>query len=419
MPLRNLLTKASDRRTVFAPIAKERYFDKMTGLNFIDISQVSTRPFRNNKVISLFSGAGGLDLGLEMAGFETAICVEIDADCRATLAYNRPQWCPATDSVQAANGDIRKVSAYELLKSAGILPGELALVAGGPPCQPFSNIGKKEGVADLVNGTLFAEFIRIVTDCRPSAFLFENVEGFGHGRNQEIRDRIVDELGSQGYYICQGVLNAADYCVPQQRKRFIMLGCRTGNIPCFPFPLAFVNAETRDMLHARTGYLSSEPVRLWKTLEEALDDVKSWPRSRSDYALMNTSDIVRRRMEYIGIGQNFKVLPMDIRPNCWKTGKHQGHDTFGRMRLDRPALTIRTAAYNPMKGMYIHPYENRGLSSHEMAAIQSFPPEWMFRCHQRNTVTLVSVGKQIGNAVPPLLGKALGLAIRQFLTNSI
>ena len=130
---------------------------------------------------------------------------------------------------------------------------------------------------------------------------------------------------------------------------------------------------------------------------------------------MNISQVVQDRMALIRQGQNFKVLPMDMRPNCWKEGRHQGQDTFGRLRADRPSVTIRTAAYNPAKGMYIHPYENRGLSSHEMAALQSFPPEWEFKCEGMKKVTLVSVGKQIGNAVPPLMAKAIGLAVRRAL----
>jgi DNA (cytosine-5)-methyltransferase 1 len=118
-------------------------------------------------------------------------------------------------------------------------------------------------------------------------------------------------------------------------------------------------------------------------------------------------------MTYIKQGENFKVLPMELRPECWKTGKHQGNDTFGRMIADITSCTIRTAAYNPAKGQYIHPFENRGLSTVEMAALQSFPLNWYFRCKGSNKVTLVSGGRQIGNAVPPLLAQALGAAIKK------
>jgi len=102
-----------------------------------------------------------------------------------------------------------------------------------------------------------------------------------------------------------------------------------------------------------------------------------------------------------------------VRPKCWQSGKHQGNDTFGRLISNLPSVTIRTAAYNPAKGMYIHPFENRGLSTIEMAALQSFPYNWSFKVKGREKVTLVSGGKQIGNAVPPGLANALGLAIKQ------
>ncbi len=128
---------------------------------------------------------------------------------------------------------------------------------------------------------------------------------------------------------------------------------------------------------------------------------------------MNISDVVKHRMTYIPQGKNFKVLPMELRPNCWKTGKHQGNDTFGRLIPDLPSVTIRTAAYNPAKGMYIHPFENRGLDTIEMAVLQDFPLDWEYKTSGRDKVTLVSGGKQIGNAVPPGLARALGLAIRK------
>ena len=150
----------------------------------------------------------------------------------------------------------------------------------------------------------------------------------------------------------------------------------------------------------------------WVTVAEAFASIPPGHRNRSDYALMNISPVVRQRMSCLQQGENFKALPMDMRPNCWKNGKHQGQDTFGRLRADRPSVTVRTAAYNPAKGMYIHPFENRGLSSHEMAALQSFPADWIFRCKGSDKVTLVSVGKQIGNAVPPLTARAVGLALK-------
>ena len=132
---------------------------------------------------------------------------------------------------------------------------------------------------------------------------------------------------------------------------------------------------------------------------------------------MNISEKVRQRMQRIGPGQNFKALPMEMRPDCWRNGRHQGADTFGRLRLDRPSVTIRTSSYNPSKGRYIHPTEDRGLSTLEMAVLQSFPEEWRFVCAGRPT--LVGIGRMIGNAVPIGLATALGHAIRHTVRRPI
>ena len=127
---------------------------------------------------------------------------------------------------------------------------------------------------------------------------------------------------------------------------------------------------------------------------------------------MGVSAPVEERMNYVGVGQNFKVVPAELLPNCWKSGKHVGSDTFGRLNPAEPSVTIRTAGYNPSKGRYIHPYENRGLDTIEMAKLQAFPSDWYFHCHDRKKVTLVSAGRQIGNAVPPPLAQMLGYSVK-------
>jgi len=169
-----------------------------------------------------------------------------------------------------------------------------------------------------------------------------------------------------------------------------------------------------DGLNAFPDYLPSD----WVTVQEALNILPSDYQKREDYKQMNISDIVRERMRLIKQGENFKVLPLDMRPNCWKNGKHLGQDTFGRLKENEPSVTIRTAAYNPTKGKYIHPHEDRGLDLIEMAALQSFPYSWKFKCSEGKRITLKSGGAQIGNAVPPPLAKALGDALYVQLTHS-
>lgn len=389
------------------------FFTKMkTTEKFIDISEANNVSLNNNKVVSLFSGAGGLDIGLESAGFSTAVCVEIDADCRETLRVNRPQWKLFENADGRIPGDIRGIGAGELMKIAGLKKGEAALVAGGAPCQSFSNIGKKDGVNCPENGNLFLEFLRIVRGISPRAVLFENVAGITQEKHTEVINQMKTLLEEAGYGVAHTILNSANYGVAQRRERFFLIGIKRAIKPAFPLPTHY---KSMDDWKSFTADFDSIPIMLpapWVTLEEALSRIPKNSAQRSDYALMNISDVVKERMKYIPPGKNFHVLPMEMRPNCWKHGRHKGLDTFGRLKLDEPSVTIRTAAYNPMKGKYIHPTSDRGLSTHEMATIQDFPYSWEFKSASRERITLVSGGRQIGNAVPPSLARALGLAIK-------
>ena len=398
------------------------YNNTKSETKFIDISDF---PFGKNgmqfPVVSLFSGAGGLDIGLEESGFHTAVCVEYDADCRETLRYNRPEWKLFEEGVKIEKGkmktripgDIRDIGVDELLKLSGLKKGEAALVVGGAPCQPFSNIGKKLGKNDEKNGDLFLEFVRIVKGVSPEAFIFENVVGITQQKHADVIKYMADKFKGLGYGISHAILNSANYGVPQRRERFFMIGIKGVENPSFPFPTHFKDEKHYETFVKDFDVFPVRNFKKWVSVKEAFKKMPKNQERRIDYALMNISDLVVKRMTYIKQGENFKVLPMNLRPDCWKSGKHQGNDTFGRMIADLPSCTIRTAAYNPAKGQYIHPFENRGISTVEMAALQSFPFNWYFRCKGNDKVTLVSGGRQIGNAVPPLLAQALGAAIKK------
>ncbi|MBS1713163.1 MAG: DNA cytosine methyltransferase [Armatimonadetes bacterium] len=337
--------------------------------------------------VSLFSGAGGLDLGLERAGFQTLACVEKDADCAATLKANRPEWRLVGGRSSSGCGDVRDLDGSDVLKTVGLRRGDLDLVAGGPPCQSYSNLGLGLGESDPHNGDLAGHYLRLVEEIFPRSVLFENVEGFNQPKHGEARDRLIRGLESLGFSLAAGVLNAADFGDPQNRRRFVLIGARCGE------------ARLPTPTHAGRH----------RTVAEALEDVRRWSPDRPDNVVMGIGATVKERMRHIGPGENFKVLPDRLRPPCWRSGKHQGADTFGRLRLDRPSVTVRTSSYNPTKGRYIHPTENRGLSTLEMAVLQSFPEEWRFVCAGRQS--LVGIGRMIGNAVPVRLATALGRAV--------
>lgn len=401
------------------------YQSRLNNKKYIDISDVKKQiKEHNNKVVSLFSGAGGLDIGLELAGFNTTLCIENDIDCRETLRHNRPEWILFEESHKIENntsheripGDIRDISPNEVLNYCNLKKGDFSLVVGGAPCQPFSNIGKKLGKDDEKNGDLFLEFVKMVKGLQPQAFIFENVVGITQKRHSEVILYMIEKLQGLGYGISHDILNAANYGVPQRRERFFLIGIKGIDNPAFPLPTHFKDINHYEsFINDLSEFPKKNSFKRWVSVKDAFDKIPDDAPDRSDYAVMNVSDIIKRRMSFIKQGQNFKALPMNMRPNCWKSGSHEGTDTFGRLVADSPSVTIRTAAYNPTKGMYIHPFENRGLSTIEMAALQSFPYNWEFKTKKRNNITLVSGGKQIGNAVPPLLAKALGLAIAKQL----
>ena len=408
------------------PVAKSTnnsiYFeDSRSRTRYLDTRQEYLAPSFTNDltVISLFSGAGGIDIGLEEVGYQTLVCVDNELDCRITLKHNRPDWVvfdsttkkSGKKTIERAAGDIRDIAPEELLEAAGRKKGEVTLIAGGAPCQPFSNIGKKQGKNDARNGDLFLEFVKMVKGIEPQAFIFENVTGITQKKHAKIIDYMKEQFSDMDYGISHTILNAANYGVSQRRERFFLIGIKRAENPAFPLPTHYRDQASWDTF---VRYFDAEPTPPpwpWVSVKELFSGLPKNYKKRGDYAVMNISDVVKERMKFIKQGENFKVLPMEYRPNCWKNGKHLGSDTFGRLVEDLPSVTIRTAAYNPSKGRYIHPKEDRGLNTIEMAGIQGFPYDWEFKSFNREKVTLVSAGKQIGNAVPPPLAQALGKAI--------
>ncbi|MCW5941723.1 MAG: DNA cytosine methyltransferase [Fimbriimonadaceae bacterium] len=357
-------------------------------------------------VVSLFSGAGGLDLGFEQAGFETLVCVEHDRHCRRTLAANRPQWRLIEGDDPTNPGDVRRVRPEAILTTIGRRRGEVDVVIGGPPCQSFSNLGRKLGAQDPANGDLFVHYARLIDGLLPRAFVFENVEGLTQTRHDDVRAHLHSRFRALGYRLAEGMLVAADYGDPQLRRRFVIVGMQGVDDVGLPEPVYFADPESHASFFA--DHSDPLPFRPYRTLGEALSE--PLPHGREDDLRMGVTDEVRARMRWIGPGENFRVLPDALRPACWRTGRHQGADTFGRLRADRPSVAVRTSAYNPSKGRYIHPTEDRGLSTLEMARLQSFPDEWRFVCDGRPT--LVGIGRMIGNAVPVRLAHAIALAVR-------
>lgn len=353
----------------------------------------TTVPLRMSKpkVISLFSGAGGLDYGFEAAGFETGVAVEMSSACCETLRANR-KW-PVIER------DIFEVSSKEMLEAAGLKKGEAGLLIGGPPCQPFSKSGywAKGDAARLDDprANTLGAYLRVLEETLPRAFLLENVEGLAYrGKDEGLRlllDVIakINKRTKSNYQPTFKVLNAADFGVPQVRKRLIMIASREGTT--FDFPSNGFNA-----VGTQLSLFNSPPLR--RTAWDAIGDVTPDPNEDLDLT-GRWADLLPSIPE----GHNYQ----------WHTDRMGGEPLFGwrrhfwsfllKLAKDQPSWTIQ-AQPGPASGPF-H-WNNRRLSMRELCRLQTFPDD----------VSIVgnrtSVQRQVGNAVPSLLGEILGRAIR-------
>jgi DNA (cytosine-5)-methyltransferase 1 len=340
--------------------------------------------------VDIFCGAGGLSLGAEMAGFQVRFAVEKDKSAAATYRYNHPNTIVLED-------DIHNINPLDYL-----LPNEhVSIVFGGPPCQGFSSSNTMTRNMDNPNNSLFEEFLRFVSLIQPDWFLFENVEGFIHFEDGKIQNLVEKCFKQLGYRVFPKVLWASDYGVPQHRNRFFMVGNRL-NIE-FEYPMTYgtritVEEAIGDLPDLENGQQEeSMPYKLpsHKASMYARMMRKGSKRSRQNYVSRN-ADYVVERYGYIGQGQNWRAIPDELMQNyANKANCHSG--IYKRLKANEPSIVIS----NYRKNMLIHPYQDRGLSVREAARIQSFPDKFIFKG------TLMGIQQQIGNAVPPLLAKAI------------
>lgn len=344
------------------------------------------------KVISLFSGAGGLDYGFEAAGFETAVALELDHACCETLRENRPSW-------MVMEADVLKVSGKDVLKASGLKLGQADVLIGGPPCQPFSKAGYwSRGdalrLSDPRAATL-AAYLRILEETKPRVFLLENVEGLGYRGKDEGLRLILDEIqainrriGTKYDPVFQ-VVNAASYGVPQLRKRLIMVGARDGKVFRVPPPTHRVSATESDLADSHL----EPPHTAW----DALGDLSLGPEE--DVAATGQwADLLPSIPE----GENY----------LWHTDRGGGSPLFGWRRrywsfLLKLAKNLPSWTLQAQPGPAIGPFhwDNRRLSMRELCRLQTFPDDVVVRGSR------YVVQRQIGNAVPSLLAEVFARAI--------
>lgn len=239
------------------------------------------------KIISLFSGAGGMDIGFHKAGFETAVAVEQDPSCCATLRRNMP-------NVNVIEGDITKISTSEILQAGNLQPLDAALVIGGPPCQSFSLAGRRMGMDDP-RGKLILEYIRVVREALPVAFVMENVKGMANWSEGKALDAILSEASREilyddkvyKYELSYEILNAVDYGVPQFRERIIIVGNRIGKKFNFPMPTHISPSEIQMDL-----FKTSE--NRWTTVWDAIGNLP--PAEEPSETALRVSGTIKERI---------------------------------------------------------------------------------------------------------------------------
>lgn len=382
------------------------------------------------RVIDLFAGAGGLSEGLSEAGFHCLFANEAVPVYAQTYMKNHV-------GAKVLTSDIRTVDANDIMQSLGLQRGELDLIAGGPPCQGFSINAPIRSNEDSRNH-LFREYLRFVDAFAPRAILIENVPGLVSFEKGATLHAIIEALANLGYGADVHILGAAYYGVPQMRWRTIIIGLRGREVPIEAFPSPIFHAPIRP--NFTTTFDGKQLVKLptceelakFTTVEEAIGDlpplkcgekgnaIKEYhTEPQCEYQHMmrvgsggvynheapKLSDTNLARMKYIKPGGNWTDIPYDLLPKGMQKARRSDHTMrYGRVRPDGLASTILTKC-DPHWGAYFHYSQDRSFTVREAARIQSFPDHYVF-CG--NTAEQFA---QVGNAVPPLLAKAIGLSI--------
>ncbi len=350
---------------------------------------------KNRTVISLFSGAMGLDIGLSKAGLKIAIGQDFEPTCVETMRVN---------GHNVIGGDIREIDPQNLLEHTGLHIGEPFLICGGPPCQPFSTAGKRLGINDP-RGSLFMDFIRMIDYIRPRFFVMENVKGIMSAPLKHVPiserdetdpeqqlgtvlDVILAEFDKLGYKTVYGVLDAVNYGVPQFRERFILIGSRDHENIFLPVPTHF-------QMHQNPEYR-------WKTVGDVISGLEE---EAGECATL--SDERKRYLHMVPEGGNWRNLPEELIPLAMGGAYESGGGKVGffrRLSYTQPSPTVVTSPVQKAT-MMCHPTLDRPLSVKEYARIQQFPDDWKF------IGTTAAKYRQIGNAVPIGLGEAIGRAL--------
>lgn len=348
------------------------------------------------RTLDLFAGAGGLSLGFHLAdvGYAPVHAVEIDSAAAGTYKRNF--------GVPVYVGPIQDLTEFE--------PADV--IIGGPPCQGFSPLGRdRDDQSRAEMNELWKQYLRAVHELEPKAFVIENVPEFQRSVQfaQLLSMMETDELLRQ-YRFGYGVLNAADYGVPQRRRRGIFIAVRH-----LPQDVAVFPPTPTHGPDSPTG----QPYR---TVQDAIGDLEPMPSNvEISVGAGNRQDLHFRRQPRESSLARYRAIPAggnrfdlmrnrpDLVPRCWAEKPTGTTDVMGRLWWDKPSVTIRTEFFKPEKGRYLHPVADRPITHREAARLQSFPDSFEFDGNK------IEVARQIGNAVPPLMAKAIALHLHDLI----
>lgn len=350
-------------------------------------------------IIDLFSGCGGSALGFRQAGFKIKVAVDIDPVATKTFKENFPE-------TKVITSDISYITGTELLEKAKLNNGDDLIIIACPPCQGFSTARRRSQRLSDSRNIIIYEFIRLLEEIKPFAFVMENVPGLATGVGKPIFLNVLQKLKDLGYYTVHGIADAPDYGLPQKRKRLVLMGTNDNRIR-----LSFPRATNQN------PDLPGNYLLRWKTVRDTIADlkpIKAGEGSKRDYLHKSPSlsEINLTRMVHTPHdGGDRSSWPEELILECHK--RMSGYkDIYGRMRWDSPSPTITAGCVMISKGRFGHPEQNRAISLREAARLQTFPDDFIFNGN------IAEIASQIGNAVPPLLAKRIALSLNEAIKDS-
>lgn len=371
----------------------------------------------------MFCGCGGISSGLRSAGFRVIAGADIQEKYICTFRHNFPE-------AQAITEDLSAISPAEIMERLRICPGELDLLAGGPPCQGFSkNVPRKSRYLDLPNNLLVRTFLHYVEELRPKFVLMENVAEMKNGFESAYTEELLARLTDQGYKVSYQVLNAADYGVPQRRRRAFFLANRLGRQAAFPKPThkqaAKSGKDNTQLSLISKNYI--EHITVWDAIGDLpsvehnesreVFSYRTPPFSEYQHRMRGEQKFVKNhkpralasiqyeRIASLQPGQGLKELPLHLRPRSGYSG------AYGRLTKEMVAPTITRWVFHPGSGRFGHPTDKRVITIREAARIQGFPDDFEF------VGTYTQQAGQVGNAVPPVLAEIIAEEILSHISS--